>query len=104
MLLSPCSNDCGDTHFHVERGGSKTYPVGPPAASYQHAVLKHTEMQIKVTRVKVIIQSPVTSNQFVFVNIGVKGYIIYSAIFMSSIVYLLSVPELEPKPLLSTQH
>ncbi len=27
-------------HFHVEREGSKTHPVGPPAASYQHTVLK----------------------------------------------------------------
>ncbi len=26
-------------HFHVERQGSNTHPVGPPAASCQHAVL-----------------------------------------------------------------
>ncbi len=27
-------------HFHVERGGSKTHPVGPPAASCQQTVLR----------------------------------------------------------------
>ena len=26
-------------HSHMERGGSKTHPVGPPAASCQHPVL-----------------------------------------------------------------
>ena len=26
--------------FDVERGGSKTHPVGPPAPSCQHPVLK----------------------------------------------------------------
>ncbi len=27
-------------HSHVERGGSKTHPAGPPAASCQHTVLR----------------------------------------------------------------
>ncbi len=29
-------------HSHMERGGSKTHPIGPPAASCQHPVLKTT--------------------------------------------------------------
>ena len=36
-------------HFHVERGGSKTHPVGPPAASYQHAVLTFSLFDGKFT-------------------------------------------------------
>ncbi len=34
-------------HSHVERGGSRTHPLGPPAASCQHTVLKELWNYVK---------------------------------------------------------
>ena len=39
----PAQRDASEyhpNHPHMERVGSKTHPVGPPAASWQHPVLK----------------------------------------------------------------